>query len=197
LSKKPYTVGRVVLLLALLFFFPSNALHTQAQELETVTNIVPADQPSPASKSLAGKTIWIVDVNSNEGYNSPLQEALLDQLPQYAPGLTVRHVTTSEKGNPFFILRRENYPDAAIVSLGVCMATTKDVANYASGAKKKGIPSVMCYISEVRDHQKKWNKAYRLSDAEAIEIEEVPQSRNEAEPVAKRLVPIFIEKLKY
>ncbi len=195
MSKKPYKVGSAFVL-ALLFLF-ANTLSAQEQGPETGTTTVPAKLPLPASNSLAGKTVWIVDVNTTESYKSTLQTALVDQLPRYAPGVIVRHVTTNEKGNPFFMLRREDYPDAVIISLGVCDGTTNKVANYASEAKKKGIPSVMCYLGDLRDDQVKWNKAYRNPDAEAIEIETMPETHQEAMPMAERLVPIFIEKLKY
>lgn len=196
MRNKPLIVGRVVASFAVIFLVTSNASSAQAQGLETGTKALSGGVHTTASQSLAGKTVWIVDVNSNESYHSTLQAAIVDQLPQHAPGAIVRHVTTSEKGNPFFLLRRENYPDVAIISLGVCADTTKNVANYASEARKKGIPSVICYLGNVSDYQEKWNKAYRIPDVRAIEIEEMPQSPQEAEPVAKRLLPMIIERLK-
>ncbi len=144
---------------------------------------------------LKGKTVWVVDVNTNEYYTSFFQLALVKLLPGEAPGVIVRHVTTAEKGNPFFLVKQENCPDAVIVSLAVCDATSKNVANYASSARKKGIPTVVVYNAEVLDLLTKWNNAYRNPPETAIKIDKVPQSLEEAEPIAKQIIPILIGKL--
>lgn len=182
MGNKPYKIRCTFVVLALLFLIAGIALSAQ-------------EKGPSAADILADKTVWIVDVNTNEYYKSNFQLALVDQLPRFAHGVIVRHVITAEKGNPFFLLKQEDYPDAAIVSLGVCGQTGKKVANYASEAKKKGIPVVLCHIADARDDQLKWNKAYRNPDELAIEIETIPQSREEAMPVAQRVAPIIIEKL--
>jgi len=187
MGNQPSKIRYAFRVLALLLLLAGNVLYAQEKGMES---------DAGTADILAGKTVWIVDVNTNEYYKSNFQLTLVDQLSQYAPGVIERHVITAEKGNPFFLLRQEDYPDAVMVSLGVCDATTKNVANYASEARKKGIPAVMIYIAEVLDLQTKWNKAYRNPDELAIEIEKIPLSQQEAMPIAKRIVPIIIEKLK-
>ena len=177
MGNEPFNIRYMSVVLALLFGLAGNTFAGTADKF-------------------AGKTVWVVDVNTNEYYQATLQLALVDQLSQSAPGMIVRHVITAEKGNPFFLLKEEDYPDAVIVSLGVCGQTGKKVANYASEARKKGIPALLCYISDAREDQLKWNKAYRNPDELAIEIENIPQSLQAAMPIAKRIAPIIIEKLK-
>jgi hypothetical protein len=173
----------------------------QSKPAETPNAPAGAQAKAPETGSgsqhfLAGKTVWIVDINSNEYYKGTLQPALVSQLQRLVAGVIVRHVTTAEKGNPFYLLKQEDYPAAAIVSLGVCESTTKDVANYASEAKKKGIPSVTMNIADARDAQLKWNKAYSIPDEKALEIEKLPQDQQEATQIAERLLPTIIERLK-
>lgn len=169
----------------------------QAKEPQTAAKALPEGSVPEPSGILAGKTVWIVDVNSNENFNSALQAAIVDQLSKHTSGMIVRLVKTSERGNPFFLLKRENYPDAAIISVGVCEVTIKKVANYASEAKKKGIPSSTCCLTESRDLQVKWNQKYRNPDAEPIKIKSMPLHPQEAMSIARRVAPVFIEKLEY
>jgi hypothetical protein len=188
MGNKPHKTCYAFVVLALLFLFAGNALSAQEKGPE---------EGAATEGILAGKTVWVVDINTNEYYKSNLQLAIVDHLPRYAPGVIVRHVITAEKGNPFFLLKQEDYPDAVIISLAVCDATAKNVANYASEARKKGIPSVMIYLAEARDLLSKWNKAYRNPEESAIEIETISQNQQEAIPIAKRLAPICVEKLKH
>ena len=145
---------------------------------------------------LDGKTIWIVDINTNEYFKSTFQAALVDQLKAIAPGATVRHVITSGKGNPFFLIKQDDLPYAAIVSLAVCEGTSKDVANYASEAGKKDIRTVMINITEVREAIAKWNKTYHNATGSVIEIEKMPETQDEAVHMAGKVIPEFIKKLK-
>lgn len=176
MGNKPFTFRFAFVVLALLFGLAGHPAAAKADEL-------------------AGKTLWVVDVNTNEYYQANLQLALVDQLPQFVPGVIVRHVITADKGNPFFLLKQEDYPDAVIVSLGMCDATSKKIANYASEARKKGIPSAMIYFAEVRDLLAKWNKAYRNSDEQSIEIDTIPQTQQEAGAIVERIAPVVLEKL--
>ena len=144
----------------------------------------------------AGKTVWIVDINSNEYYKSVLHFALVDLLPQYAPGVKVRHVLTGEKGNPFFLLKKEDIPYTAIIGLAVCDGTSKTVSNYASEAGKMGIQSMMINISEVSDQITKWNNTYRNLHGAVIEIEKIPENRDEAVQMAKKIIPELIKRIK-
>jgi len=49
----------------------------------------------------------------------------------------------------------------------------------------------------VRDTQLKWNEAYRIPNAETIELaEDVPQDLQHALPIAEKLAPVIVEKLK-
>jgi hypothetical protein len=192
-----------IVVLSIMLILMSNLILTGCQSTPASAPTVPAQAQAkePATGSgtqhfLAGKTVWIVDINTNEYYTSLIQPALLNQLQRQVPGVKVRQVTTSAKGNPFYLLRQEDYPDAAIVSLGVCDSTTKDVANYASEARKKGIPSVTIHMAEARDAQMKWNKTYSIPDEKALEIEKRPQDQQEAILMAERLMPTIIESLK-
>ena len=144
----------------------------------------------------AGKTIWVVDVNTNDYYTGFLQQAIVEQLPQFAPGAIVRHVITAAKGNPFFLLKQADYPDAVIIALGMCEASSKNVVNFASEARKKKIPALMIYFAEVREPMVKWMKTYRTPEDLAIESEQLPQSEQEAAALAKGLIPKLFDKLK-
>lgn len=186
MCKKNYKAINILVLLALMFLVASKALSSQDNESKAGAEI---------ARNFAGKTVWVVDVNTNEYYKSTFQLALVDQLQRFAPGVIVRHITTGEKGNPFFLLNQEDYPDAVIVSLGVCGQTGKKVANYTSEARKKGIPSVLCYIVDAREDQLKWNEAYRNPVELSIEIEKIPQTRQEAMQIAIKSLPVFLEQL--
>jgi len=192
-----FKTGYIFALSTLMLVF-ATALFAQQPSQETDIATIPEQTSSKPLISLRGKTVWLVDVNSTDNYIAPLQAALIDELQQYAPGMIIRHVITGEKGNnPFFLLKREKYPDAVIICLGLCGETTGELAHYASQAGEKGIPSVMCYLADMRDRQMDWNQKYRIPEAKAIEIKNRPLSMQEAIQLARQLAPVFIENLKY
>ena len=101
--------------------------------------------PAPRLNTFAGKRIWIVVVDSG----STLMPAVAALLPKYAPGVLIRTILTGETGNPFFMLRAKDRPDAVIAGTGVCESTTLDSANYAKQAEKLSIPAVISFSREI------------------------------------------------
>ncbi len=158
----------------------------------------PGNPSTPNSQStgpFAGKTIWVVDVNSNEDYNSLLLEAVEKLLPQYAPGGKVKRVKTGDK-NPFFLLKEEDYPSAAICGTGVCEGTTPKAINYASSALKLGIPAVIMYVPELKETKEKYVKIYRVPDLPFYEVSDgAPASADEADILAKAATPALVKAL--
>jgi hypothetical protein len=159
-----------------------------------------AAKPSAPAKAKAagpftGKTLWVVDVNSNEDYNNLLLEAVEKLLPQHAPGAKVKRVKTGDK-NPFFLLREGNYPSAVIVGTGVCVGTTPQVVNYASSALKLGIPAVVLHIPEMKENREKQAQVYRVPDLRSHEVAEgAPATAQEADPLAKNAMPALLKAL--
>ena len=149
-----------------------------------------------AAKALAGKTVWVVDVNTNADYSNALLLRVVQLLPEYLPGVKVVHVTTAEKGNPFFLLKPENYPDAVIIGVGVCESTTPQVVNYAARAKEKKIPCVICYDKKLQQVKDKYVVSYRVPDVPAYELtDSLPSTQQENDAEARRLTPMFVEGL--
>ncbi|MCL2669401.1 MAG: hypothetical protein FWE89_01835 [Syntrophaceae bacterium] len=158
---------------------------------------VAADNPSSNFQTalFEGKTIWVVDVNSNEDYNSLLMDAVEKLLPDYATGVKAQRVKTGNK-NPFFLLKKENYPAAVIAGIGVCVATTPQSVNYASSALKLGIPVVILHVPEMRDKKDESMKSYRVSDLRSCEIANcAPETAPEAEELAKAAAPALVKAL--
>jgi hypothetical protein len=159
---------------------------------------VPAGTPQskdPAG-SFAGKTVWLVDVNSNSDYTNPLFAQILELLPKRAPGVKLVHVKVQDKGNPFFLLQRENYPEAAIIGVGLCDFTTPKTANYAAAAKEKNIPVIYCYTEQMKALKEKLVVRYRISDVRGFEIPiGMLATDQNAQKEAERLTPMFIEAL--
>lgn len=148
-----------------------------------------------ADNPFAGKTLWVVDVNTNEDYNNQLLEAVEKLLPQYAPGVKVQRVKTGSK-NPFFLLKEENYPAAVIAGTGVCVATTPQAINYAASALKLGIPTVILHIPEMKETREKFVKSYRVPDLPFHEVAEgAPETAEEADRLAKAAVPALVKAL--
>ena len=87
--------------------------------------------PAPRLKGFSGKKVWIVVVDSG----STLMPAVAKLLPQYASGIRVKTIHVAEKGNPFFMLKPEDKPDAVIAGTGVCDATALEALNYANRLK--------------------------------------------------------------
>jgi hypothetical protein len=148
-----------------------------------------------AANPFAGKILWVVDVNSNEDYNSLLLEAVEKLLPQYAPGVKVKRIKTEDK-NPFFLLKEENYPVAVIVGTGVCVGTTPRIINYASSALKLGIPAAIMYIPETRNKKEESAKIYRVPELRFYEVADgAPETAEEADRLAKAAAPALVKAL--
>ncbi len=101
--------------------------------------------PAPRLKGFSGKKVWVVVVDSG----STLMPAVAKLLPQYAPGVKVMTIVSSEKGNPFFMLKPEDKPHAVIAGTGVCDASTLEALNYAKQAEKLDIPAVISFNAEM------------------------------------------------
>jgi len=156
-----------------------------------------ADNPSSNSQTalFEDKIIWVVDVNSNEDYNSLLMDAVEKLLPDYAPGVKAQRVKTGNK-NPFFLLKKENYPAAVITGIGVCVATTPQTINYASSALKLGIPVVILTVPEMKNKKEESMKSYRVPDLRSYEIANgAPDTAPEAEELAKAATPALVKVL--
>ena len=160
------------------------------------------DNPSTPSSVhaislFADKTIWVVDVNSNEDYNSLLFDAIEKLLPEYATSVKVQRVKTGNR-NPFFLLKKENYPVAVIVGIGVCVATTPQSVNYASSALKLGIPAAILYVPEMKGSREDSMKNYRISDPDLCSYEiadGAPETEAEAERLANAAMPVIVKAL--
>jgi hypothetical protein len=154
-----------------------------------------ASAPSRPASPFAGKTLWVVDVNSNEDYKSLLLDAVEKLLPKNAPGVKVKRVKTGDK-NPFFLLREENYPAAVIVGTGVCVGTTPQVVNYAASALKLGIPAVILHVPEMKETREKQVQAYRVPDLRFYEVADgAPAGAKEADSLAKAALPSLVKAL--
>jgi hypothetical protein len=148
--------------------------------------------PAPRLKGFSGKKVWIVVVDSG----STLMPAVAKLLPQYASGIRVKTIHTAEKGNPFFMLKPEDKPDAVIAGTGVCDATALEALNYAKQAEKLDIPAVISFNAEMLF-------AYQ----EAMDKLKVPHVRpyatnlpdparaGDPERLARLLIPQFIDGL--
>ena len=149
---------------------------------------VPVEEQHP----LAGKTVWVVSALDNF-----LMPMVAELLPRYAPGVKVRSIIAAQDtGNPFTLLRPGDYPDGVIIGIGQCPATTPLVVYYARQAESKGIPSVICYTSAMRDLKEELANIYKISDIPGYEVEgALPVNQEEAESVARTLLPLFIEAL--
>jgi hypothetical protein len=148
--------------------------------------------PAPRLKGLSGKKVWIVVVDTG----STLMPAVAKLLPQYASGVRVMTIAAAEKGNPFFMLKPEDRPDAVIAGTGVCEASTLDAVNYAKQAEKLDIPAVISFNNELLfAYQEAMDKLKMPSvRAYATSLPD-PARPGDAERLAQRLVPQFIEGL--
>ena len=148
--------------------------------------------PAPRPRTLAGKEVWVVVVDNG----STLMPAVAALLPGYAPGVLVKTILTSETGNPFFMLRAEDRPDAVIAGTGVCESTTVDAVSYAKQAEKLGIPAVVSFLGRVLYAHRQAMDKLQFFGVRAFGTE-VPDSDRpgDAERLARELVPRFIEGL--
>jgi hypothetical protein len=148
--------------------------------------------PAPRLKGLSGKKVWIVVVDSG----STLMPGVAKLLPQYAPGVRVRTIVSSEKGNPFFMLKPEDKPDAVIAGTGVCEATTLEALNYAKQAEKLDIPAVISFNAEMLFAYQEAMDKLKLPSVRvyATNLPD-PARAGDPERLAQRLIPQFIEGL--
>ena len=148
--------------------------------------------PAPRLNGLAGKKVWVVVVDNG----STLMPAVAALLPKYAPGVQIKTILVGEKGNPFFMLKAEDRPDAVIAGTGVCESTTLDSANYARQAEKLNIPAVINFFSGVyyAHHQAMEKLQFFGVRAYATDLPDAARP-GDRERIAQRLIPQFIEGL--
>ena len=148
--------------------------------------------PAPRLNGLAGKKVWVVVVDNG----STLMPAVAALLPKYAPGVRIRTILTGETGNPFFMLKAEDRPDAVIAGTGVCESTTLDAANYAKQAEKLNIPAVISFSRDIYyAYQQAIDKLqFPGTRACATDLPD-PDRPGDPERIARRLIPQFIEGL--
>lgn len=148
--------------------------------------------PAPRLRALAGREVWVVVVDNG----STLMPAVAALLPEHAPQVRVRTISTSETGNPFFMLKEADRPDAVIAGTGVCESTTVDAVSYARQAEKLGIPAVVSFLGRVYYAQKQATDKLQLFGVRAFATEQPDSDRpGDAERLARRLVPRFVEGL--
>jgi hypothetical protein len=148
--------------------------------------------PAPRLRALAGKKVWVVVVDNG----STLMPAVAALLPTYAPRVQVETISTSERGNPFFMLKAEDRPDAVIAGTGVCESTTVDAVNYAKQAEKLEIPAVVSFLGRVLYAQQQAMDKLQFFGVRAFATEMPDPDRPEdAERRARTLIPQLIEGL--
>jgi hypothetical protein len=173
----------------------SGKAKSEVQVLDPVGVISAAEvvvPPAPRLNGLTGKKVWVVVVDNG----STLMPAVAALLPQYAPGVRIMTILTGEKGNPFFMLKPEDRPDAVIAGTGVCESTTLDAANYAKQAEKLNIPAVISFSRDIHyAFQQAIDKL--LSPGGRAYATELPDPARPGDPerIAQRLIPQFIEGL--
>jgi hypothetical protein len=148
--------------------------------------------PAPRLPALAGKKVWVVVVDNG----STLMPAVAALLPGYAPGVLVKTILTSETGNPFFMLKAEDRPDAVIAGTGVCESTTVDAVSYAKQAERLEIPAVVSFLGRVLYAHRQAMDKLQFFGVRAFGTELPDSDRpGDAERLARTLVPRFIEGL--
>jgi hypothetical protein len=148
--------------------------------------------PAPRLRTLAGKKVWVVVVDNG----STLMPAVAALLPRYAPRVLIKTILTSETGNPFFMLRAEDRPDAVIAGTGVCESTTVDAVSYAKQAERLEIPAVVSFLGRVLYAHRQAMDKLQFFGVRAFGTE-LPDSDRPEDPerLAGNLVPRFIEGL--
>jgi hypothetical protein len=148
--------------------------------------------PAPRLSALAGKKVWVIVVDNG----STLMPAVAALLPGYAPRVQIETISTSERGNPFFMLKAEDRPDAVIAGTGVCESTTVDAVSYAKQADKLGIPAVVSFLGRVLYAQQQAMDKLQFFGVRAFATDLPDPARSEdAERRARRLIPRLIEGL--
>jgi hypothetical protein len=148
--------------------------------------------PAPRLRALAGKKVWVIVVDNG----SSLMPAVAALLPRYAPRVQIETISTSERGNPFFMLKAEDRPDAVIAGTGVCESTTVDAVNYAKQAEKLEIPAVVSFLGRVLYAQQQAMDKLQFFGVRAFATELPDPARPEdAARVAQKLVPRLVEGL--
>jgi hypothetical protein len=148
--------------------------------------------PAPRLNGLAGKKVWVVVVDNG----STLMPAVAALLPKYTPGIRIRTILAGETGNPFFMLKPEDRPDAVIAGTGVCEDTTLNAANYAKQAEKLSIPAVISFSREIHYAYQQAMDRLQFSGvrARATDLPD-PDRPGDPERIAQRLIPQLIEGL--
>jgi hypothetical protein len=148
--------------------------------------------PAPRLKGLSGKKVWVVVVDSG----STLMPAVAKLLPQYAPGGRVKTIVAGEKGNPFFMLKPEDKPDAVIAGTGVCEASTLEALNYAKQSEKLDIPAVISFNAEMLFAYQEAMDKLKLPNVRpyATSLPD-PARPGDSERLARLLIPQLIEGL--
>lgn len=148
--------------------------------------------PAQRLNGFSGKKVWVIVVDSG----STLMPAVAKLLPQFASGAQVMTIQAGEKGNPFFLLKPKNRPDAVIAGTGVCGATTLEAANYAKQAEKLDIPAVISFNGEILNAYQEAIKKLLFPALRAYATNLPNPSRaGDPEGIAKRLIPQFIDGL--
>ena len=148
--------------------------------------------PAVRLNELAGKRVWVVVVDNG----STLMPAVAGLLPKFAPGVRIRTILVGETGNPFFMLKPEDRPDAVVIGTGVCESTTLDSVNYAKQAEKLNIPAVVSFFSGVHYAHQQAIDRLQFFDVRAYATD-LPDPAGPGDPdrIAQRLMPQFIEGL--
>jgi hypothetical protein len=173
----------------------SGRAKSEVRVLDPVGVILAAEAvvpPAPRLNGLSGKKVWVVVVDNG----STLMPAVAALLPKYAPGVRIRTILTAETGNPFFMLKAEDRPDAVIAGTGVCEDTTLNAANYARQAEKLNIPAVISFSRDIHyAYQQAIDKLQSPSTRACAT--ELPDAARPGDPerIAQKLIPQFIEGL--
>lgn len=188
-------IGRSFLWCASALWVTPGGVSAEVRVLDPVGVISAAEAvvpPAPRLGTLAGKKLWVVVVDNG----STLMPAVAALLPRYAPGVVVKTILTSETGNPFFMLRAEDRPDAVIAGTGVCESTTVDAVSYAKQAEKREIPAVVSFLGRVLYAHREAMGKLQFFGVRAFGTElPDPDRPGDPERLAQTLVPRFVEGL--
>lgn len=165
-----------------------------APSAPTGTSLPQAQAPATATSTTSpfdAKTVWVVNVIDNY-----FMHTVADLLPQYAPGARVRYIDALSTGVPFFLLKPDDYPAAAIIGIGQCNESTPATINNAQQSLEKGIPTSIVWIGLLRDVKVRWANIYKIPDVQGYEIaQQPPDNRVQAEQMARDFMPLLVEQL--